>query len=559
MVVNFMVYVAISLLGGLFAALFVQYLSPQAAGSGIPEMKSMLSGTPMHHFLSLKTLVAKIGSLVFAYMSGLSVGKEGPFVHVAAMVARNLCHFRPFRPLWANEFLRAQVLAAGCAAGVSATFGTPVGGVLFSIEVTSTYYLVQNYWKGFFCAVCGAVVVHLVGGQSELRLFTTNFKPLPYEPLELIAYSLLGIVCGLVGALFIGVLKKINAVRGQLNVSAVPQVLGFVLITAVVAYPIDFIQVGQKSSVNRLFNDDSVRATWDWDTSSAYLNIIIFVLFKFIFSAVSVGLPISAGIFTPSFALGAGIGRLMGELMHSVWPHWGIIPGGYAVVGAAAFASGVTRTFSTAVIVFELTGQLNHMLPVLIAVLLATYVGNRFNSSVYDVLLSMRQLPYLAALRHDALSQLAADVMCLPEVFLPANCTPAEISALLSRSSDADCSIPIVSNMEQMILMGTVQRKTLVGLLGYLADPRIPLQTSSTVTSGVANSPIFEQTASLDAPIALLTSCVVERAPMQLPSFTPLPRVHLMFVLLALKQVFVVEAGRLVGVITRQELTVSTV
>lgn len=84
------------------------------------------------------------------------------------------------------------------------------------------------------------------------------------------------------------------------------------------------------------------------------------------------------------------------------------------MVGAAAVASGVTRTFSTAVIVFELTGQLKHMLPVLvclcafflllnhlfqIAVLLATGVGNLFNESAFDTLLSMKKLPYLPALQ----------------------------------------------------------------------------------------------------------------------------------------------------------------
>lgn len=64
--------------------------------------------------------------------------------------------------------------------------------------------------------------------------------------------------------------------------------------------------------------------------------------------------------------MGTAIGRLIGEILKAAMPHAGIIPGAYAVVGAAAFSAGVTRTLSTSVIVFELTGQLNHMLPVLV-------------------------------------------------------------------------------------------------------------------------------------------------------------------------------------------------
>jgi len=158
------------------------------------------------------------------------------------MIARNLCRLKPFRSLWSNEMLRSQVLAAGCAVGVSSTFGTPVGGivcaysghivillgVLFSIEVTSTYYLVQNYWKGFFCAVCGSLMLHLIVGSSgtcmfdfkccadgsaaELVLFTTNFTPGAYSNLELFAYAILG-------SIYMILQKFLNSVRNNFRTS----------------------------------------------------------------------------------------------------------------------------------------------------------------------------------------------------------------------------------------------------------------------------------------------------------------------------------------------------
>lgn len=119
--------------------------------------------------------------------------------------------------------------------------------------------------------------------------------------------------------------------------------------------------------------------------------------------------------------MGAAFGRFVGEvaryIVTDVWQGPAIIAGGYAVVGAAGLSAGVTRTLSTAVIVFELTGQLQYFMPVLvratrcertltnralththtpqIAVLLGTGVGNFFSRSAYDALLEQKRLPYM--------------------------------------------------------------------------------------------------------------------------------------------------------------------
>jgi len=155
----------------------VQFIGPSAAGSGIPQMKCVLAGVHIQDYLSLRTLIAKALSLVFALAGGLSIGKEGPYVHMASCTAQLLCSFHPFRWIGNNEHLRRQVLAAGCAAGVSATFGAPVGGVLFSIEVTSTYYSISHLWKAMFTAVCGSLLFHVTRDYGELALFQlTNFN-----------------------------------------------------------------------------------------------------------------------------------------------------------------------------------------------------------------------------------------------------------------------------------------------------------------------------------------------------------------------------------------------
>ena len=104
-----------------------------AAGSGIPEIKTILSGFVIPHFLDLKVLVVKAVGAVFAVATGMCLGKEGPFVHISTCVAYlvGMC-FPKYRE---NGRKMRELLSAGCSSGLSVAFGAPIGGVLFSYEV----------------------------------------------------------------------------------------------------------------------------------------------------------------------------------------------------------------------------------------------------------------------------------------------------------------------------------------------------------------------------------------------------------------------------------------
>ena len=126
-------------------------------------------------------------------------------MHMASCIAHQLTRLTPFRRLRHNEQLRRQVLAAACAAGVSATFGAPVGGVLFSIEVTASYYSIAHLWKAMFTSVCGALVFKISRNYGSLKLFDlTDFAEQDLGDLffngEMTAFAVLGLLCGLLGA-----------------------------------------------------------------------------------------------------------------------------------------------------------------------------------------------------------------------------------------------------------------------------------------------------------------------------------------------------------------------
>ena len=114
-----------------------------AAGSGIPEIKTILSGFVIPHILDLKVLVVKALGAVFAVSTGMCLGKEGPFVHISTCVAYLIARLFPkYRD---NGRKLREMLSAGCSAGLSVAFGAPIGGVLFSYEVVIPHRLDNVY------------------------------------------------------------------------------------------------------------------------------------------------------------------------------------------------------------------------------------------------------------------------------------------------------------------------------------------------------------------------------------------------------------------------------
>uniref|UniRef100_A0A8C1WPQ8 Chloride channel, voltage-sensitive 2b n=1 Tax=Cyprinus carpio TaxID=7962 RepID=A0A8C1WPQ8_CYPCA len=393
-----------------FSAGFTHIVAPQAAGSGIPEMKTILRGVVLKEYLTLKTFVAKVVGLTCALGSGLPLGKEGPFVHIASLCAALLCKFMSFfGGIYENESRNIEMLAAACAVGVGCCFAAPIGGVLFSIEVTSTFFAVRNYWRGFFAATFSAFIFRVLAvwnrdEETITALFKTRFRlDFPFDLQELPAFAVIGIASGFGGALFV------------------------------------------------------------------YLNRLIFWM-----SALATTLPVPCGAFMPVFVIGAAFGRLVGESMAAWFPEgintdgtiYPIVPGGYAVVGAAALSGAVTHTVSTAVIVFELTGQISHILPIMIAVILANAVAQSLQPSIYDSIIRIKKLPYLPELgwgHHEKYNIRVEDIMVRNVRYITLNSTYRDLHEILLIANLK--TVALVESAESMILLGSIERAQLQALL----------------------------------------------------------------------------------------------
>lgn len=236
---------------------------------------------------------------------------------------------------------------------------------------------------------------------------------------ELLSFAALGGACGLLSAAFVMLLSRVLALRQELQLSKLPKLryLSAAVVAVLcgsVSFMSSYLRAGDHDVINALFSsrhfaggatdvdDDAVPSAptpdeerWElmWGLPSPFVTLFLWLFLRGLLTPLSIALPIPCGLFTPLFALGACFGRLWGEIAHALFPTFGIVPGAYAVVGAAALTSGATHTLSTSVIVFELTGQLHHMLPVLVAVLVAYAVAGTFAASVYDVRLLSRWSP----------------------------------------------------------------------------------------------------------------------------------------------------------------------
>ncbi|XP_029115983.1 chloride channel protein 1 isoform X2 [Scleropages formosus] len=493
----------------MFASLFCHLVAPQSIGSGIPELKTILRGVVLKEYLTLKAFVAKVIGLTAGLGSGMPVGKEGPFVHIASICAAVLSKIMSiFSGVYENPYGYADILTVGCAVGVGCCFGTPLGGVLFSIEVTSTYFAVRNYWRGYFAATFSAFIFRVLSVWNKdavtiTALFRTNFRmEFPFDLQELPAFAIIGISCGFLGAFFVFlnrqvvlVMRRQTALTRFLTKHRLIYPAVVTLVIATLTFPPGFGQfmAGElmpRECITSLFDNFTWTkiwgsppppglgrsAVWLHPQVNVFIILLLFFVMKFWMSAVSTTMPIPSGAFMPVFILGAAFGRLVGEIMATLFPNgilfdgivYRILPGGYAVIGAAAMTGAVTHTVSTAVICFELTGQISHILPMMVAVILANMVAQGLQPSLYDSIIQVKKLPYLPELGFGHFSKyniFVEDIMVRKVKFLSSQSTYRELNNLLKSTSLK--TIPLVDSKESMILLGSIERSELLAFCDW--------------------------------------------------------------------------------------------
>ncbi|KAM0433467.1 hypothetical protein ACHAPT_004347 [Fusarium lateritium] len=372
-----------------------------ASGSGIPEIKTVLSGFVIPHLFDLKVLLVKAVGAVFAVATGMCLGKEGPFVHISACVGYLVTMRVPKYAI--NQRQLREMLSVACSAGLSVAFGAPIGGVLFSYEEISTYFPRRVLWRSCLCSVVAAAVLKELNptGTGKLVLFETNYG-VNYDVLHYLVFIFLG-VCG---GLFGGVFCRTNFIWAKsfrqlslIKSSPVLEVAMVTLITALLQYPNRLIRDTGDIVMQRLLVDcKDIEEDWICQQEAKltgkgtyYAWLISGTFVKLLLTTITFGCKVPSGIIIPAMDAGALFGRMVGQLIPD------ISPGIFAMVGSAAFLAGVSRmTASLAVIMFELTGEVNFIPPFMIAILTAKWVADSISADgVYDLAQHIQGHPFL--------------------------------------------------------------------------------------------------------------------------------------------------------------------
>lgn len=598
-VVTYFVYMLWAIVFAMLAALFVRVFAPYACGSGIPEIKTILSGFIIRGYLGKWTLLTKSVGMMLAVSAGLSLGKEGPFVHVASCCGNIFSYLFP--KYGTNEAKKREILSAASAAGVSVAFGAPIGGVLFSLEEVSYYFPLKTLWRSFFCALAAAFVLRSINpfGNDHLVMFYVEYNE-PWYIQELIPFVLIGVLGGLYGSFFI----KANIAwcryrkNSKLGNYPIIEVLVVTFVTALLSYPNQYTRLNTSELIKMLVGrcgpeDDTDLCDYKRNYSSHMLNqtslktmtsstvigdgvykalwmLALALVFKGIITVFTFGIKIPCGLFIPSMAVGAIMGRMIGigveqivvanhdnpffENMCESKQFCRITPGLYAMVGAAAALGGVTRmTVSLVVIMFELTGGLQYIVPLMVASMTSKWVGDALGKEgIYDAHIQLNGYPYLDSKEEFTHTTLASDVMRPRRndpplsVITQDSMTVEEVDHVLK--STTHNGFPVIVSRESQYLVGFVLRRDLNLALSNALKNQDGIVYNSIVyfTNHVTENP--------NGPAPLKLRKIIDMAPVTITDQTPMEMVVEMFRKLGLRQTLVTHKGRLLGILTKKDV-----
>ncbi|KAI5363074.1 Putative CBS domain, chloride channel, voltage gated, chloride channel, core [Septoria linicola] len=581
--VNYVVYILFSTLFAFTSARLVKSFAPYAAGSGISEIKCIIAGFVMKGFLGFWTLLIKSIGLPLAIASGLSVGKEGPSVHYAVCTGNVIS--RMFEKYRRNAAKTREILSACAAAGVAVAFGSPIGGVLFSLEEMSNYFPLKTMWRSYFCALVATAVLAAMNPfrTGQLVMFTVRYDR-TWHFFEIPFYIIIGIFGGCYGAFVMKWNMRAQAFRKRyLTKFPILEATLLALGTAVICYWNMFLRIDMTESMEILFLE--CEGTHDYNGLCEKQNRwrMIFSLFfatvlRTFLVIISYGCKVPAGIFVPSMAIGASFGRMLGimvEALHESFPDAAffsacapdepcITPGTYAFLGAGAALSGIMHlTVSVVVIMFELTGALTYILPTMIVVGVTKAVSERFGKGgIADRMIWFNGFPFLDGKEEHNFGVPVSQTMTADPKVLPATgMTIKRVEQVLAETKYQ--GFPVVEDMETRVLLGYIGRTELRYAIDR-AKREQPVSASARCFFSPADGPRTATTPSATAPaisfddipeaggssMSVDFSKFVDPTPLAVHPRLPLETVMEFFKKLGPRVILVEHRGRLTGLVT---------
>ena len=404
---------------GLLYGPLVHRFAPEARGHGVPEVMLAVGRKGGR----IRPQVALVKSLASALCigGGGSVGREGPIVQIGSALGSTVAQAARL-----GERRIRLLVACGAAGGIAATFNAPLAGVFFAMELILGQWAAESFGMVVVSSVTASVVGRaLLGDDPFLTLPGFHVDHLVQYPL----FAVLGIIAGLFGVGFSRALYAIEdgcdwLWRGPewLRPAVGGLFLGAVLLVLPQMYGVGYPVLG-----NAVAGKYTV----------AFLCLLL--VGKVVACSLTIGIGGSGGVFAPSLFCGAMLGAAFGAVAHMLAPGTVGSPGAYALVGMGALFAGAARAPITAVVIlFELTGEYTIILPLMLAIVLATGVSHLVShDTVYTRKLLRRGIdldePGDARLRRLSVTA----VMVVPPVSVDAEAELRSLAALFASSGEA--------------------------------------------------------------------------------------------------------------------------
>jgi CIC family chloride channel protein len=420
-------------LGALAVAYLVTNFAPEARGHGVPEVMDAIH----YNRGIIRPVVAVIKSLASAISigSGGSVGREGPIIQIGSSFGSTMGQLLRL-PAWE----RMTLIACGAGGGIAATFNTPVGGVLFAVEIMMHEVSARTLVPVTIATVTATYIGRLAFGRHP-SFIIPSFQRLDFRienPLMLLSYLGLAVLAGLMSALFIRSVywfedvfeKRVGGsyYRQHLLGMAAVGVLFYSLMATLGHYYTE--GVGYSTIQDVLIG---------WRQPA--LLLVLLCAAKLLATGLTLGSGASGGIFSPALYIGATLGGGYGFLLARLFPGAGINAPAFAVAGMAGMIGGSTGAALAAIVmIFEMTLDYNVIIPMTLTVAIAYEVRKLLSpESIYTFKLVRRGHRIPEALGTNAhFFRKVSDLMNSRISVAPATLTPAELAQKASEQPDVE-------------------------------------------------------------------------------------------------------------------------
>ena len=390
--------------------------APEAAGHGVPQILASL--TLDRGRIPLRVPFLKTIATALTIGVGGSAGREGSIAQIGAGIGSFVGKVTKLE----ETEVRALV-AAGAGAGIAATFNAPIAGMFFAMEVILRDVSIRHLHTIAVASVAGAVVSHTLIGDE------LTFDVSPYaltDPGQLLPYAVLGLITVGLAIAFIEALDWFTIVPDRFIPWMRPIILGLGVAAIGFVYP-EVLGTGQRF-IGSVLSQEITKAWWIF---------ALLAIAKLIATSSTLGGKGSGGIFMPSLFIGAMAGSAFAIVADPIWTASRLDPGAFALVGMAAMFAGVSRaSFTSILIVFEITGDYGLVLPLMLAVAIATVLTSRLHpESAYTSPLVRMGIHTVPSDQVDLLATVTIRDLGLkkPQTASPSD-TLAEVHGLLRRN-----------------------------------------------------------------------------------------------------------------------------